>query len=117
MTAIPTASERTRPMTSRPRFLQGVFGFDGRGLDEPFLLDPSLTYVVPRDTEAQLVYLRAGNAASELITLIITRDGEPLRYFPVGAKPDTHVALRAVEDLLADTRVELLLAAPPVSGH
>jgi len=104
-------------MTSRPRFLQGIFRFEGRGLDQPFLLDPSLTYVVPRDTEAQLVYLRAGNASGELITLIIARDGEPMRYFPVAAKGDTHVALRVVEDLLAETRVDLLLAAPEGSGQ
>ncbi|GGM67595.1 hypothetical protein ACFFX1_46900 [Dactylosporangium sucinum] len=34
-------------MLSSPRFLQGVFSFEGKGLDRPFLLDAALTYVVP----------------------------------------------------------------------
>lgn len=103
-------------MTSRSRFLQGVFSFEGRGLDRPFLVDPTLTYVVPRDTEAQLVYFRGGNATSELVTAVIMRDGEPMRYFPMGARSGTHVALRVVEDLLAETRVEIHLAAPEGPG-
>ena len=106
------ASRRTRPMTSRPRFLQGVFPFAGLGLDRPSLLDPALTYVVPRDREAQLVYFRGGNASDHLVTAVIVRDGDPMRLFPIGAKGETHVPLRIVEDLLADTRVELHLAAP-----
>ncbi len=32
---------------SKPRFLQGVFAFEGAGYDKPMLLDPSLTYTVP----------------------------------------------------------------------
>ena len=30
-----------------------------------------------------------------------------MRYFPIGARSDVHVALRVVEDLLSDTRLEL----------
>lgn len=104
-------------MTSRPRFLQGVFSFQGRGLDRPFLVDPSLIYVVPRDTEAQLVYFRGGNSSAELVTALIVRDGETMRYFPMGAKSGTHVALRVVEDLLAETRLEIHLAAPEGPGQ
>ena len=110
-------AEGSRPMTSRPRFLQGVFDFEGRGLDQPFLIDPSLSYVVPRDTEAQLVYFRAGNAGSELVAAVVMRDGAPMRYFPIGARSGTHVPLRVVEDLLADTRVELHIAAPEGPGQ
>lgn len=110
-------TERTRPMNSNPRFLQGVFSFEGRGLDAPFLLDPALTYVVPHDTEAQLVYFRGGNATGELVTAIVMRDGAPMRWFPIGARSGTHVALRVVEDLLADTRVEVHLAAPQGAGQ
>jgi hypothetical protein len=40
------------------------------------------------------------------------RDGRPMRYFPIGARAGTHVALRVVEDLLAETLIELYLAAP-----
>lgn len=35
-----------------------------------------------------------------------------MRYFPIGARESMHVALRVVEDLLSDTRVELHVAAP-----
>ena len=35
-----------------------------------------------------------------------------MRYFPIAAKGATHVALRVVEDLLADTVLELYVAAP-----
>lgn len=107
----------TATLASTPRFLQGVFAFEGRGLQQPFPVDPSLVYVVPRDREAQLVYFRAGNASSRLIYLVIMRDGEPMRYFPIGAESSTHVSLRVVEDLLAGTRLELFLAGPEGPGE
>ncbi|MGH8930317.1 MAG: molybdopterin oxidoreductase [Egibacteraceae bacterium] len=99
-------------MRSTPRFLQGVYAFEGLGLDKPFLLDPGLRYVVPTGHETQLVYFRSGNSSDELIYLVVIRDDEPMRYFPVGAKDTVHVALRVVEDLLSDTRLEVHLAAP-----
>ncbi|MGI8802061.1 MAG: molybdopterin oxidoreductase [Solirubrobacteraceae bacterium] len=99
-------------MSSSPRFLQGIFDFDGRGMHAPFLLDAKLTYSVPVGNEAQLVYFRGGNVSSELACAIVMRDGEPMRYFPIGARSSTHVALRVVEDLLAETSIELHLAAP-----
>jgi len=99
-------------MSSRARFLQGIFDFDGRGMHRPFLLDRRLAYTVPVGNEAQLVYFRGGNSSSELACAIVIRDGEPIRYFPIGARSATHVALRVVEDLLAQTRIELHLAAP-----
>jgi assimilatory nitrate reductase catalytic subunit len=99
-------------MSSCPRFLQGVYDFDGLGMHQPFLLDPQLTYTVPVGNEAQLVYFRGGNSSPELACAIVVRDGEPMRYFPIGARSATHVALRVVEDLLAETRIELHVAAP-----
>jgi len=99
-------------MSSSPRFLQGVYDFVGRGMHHPFLLDAQLTYTVPAGNEAQFVYFRGGNSSGELACAIVMRDGAPLRYFPIGARSSTHVALRVVEDLLAETRIELHLAAP-----
>ncbi|MEA2373127.1 MAG: hypothetical protein QOH12_3521 [Solirubrobacteraceae bacterium] len=99
-------------MSSSARFLQGVYDFDGRGMHQPFLLDAQLTYTVPVGNEAQLVYFRGGNTSGELACAIVMRDGQPMRYFPIGARSQTHVALRVVEDLLAQTRIELHLAAP-----
>ena len=99
-------------MHSTPRFLQGAFAFEGKGLDQPVPIDGALGYVVPDGVVAQAVYVRAGNSADELICLVLVRDGKPMRYFPIGAKSDVHVPLRVVEDLDSGTAVELYLAAP-----
>ena len=104
-------------MHSTPRFLQGVFAFEGKGLDQPVPFDGALGYVVPDGIVAQAVYFRGGNSAGELICVVLMRDGRPMRYFPIGAKGDVHVPLRVVEDLLSGTSVELWLGAPAgVSG-
>jgi assimilatory nitrate reductase catalytic subunit len=95
-----------------PRFLQGVFSFEGKGLDQPFLLDGGLAYVVPDGTFTQLVYVRAGNSTDELVCLVLMRDGAPMRYFPIGARADVHVPLRVVEDLDPGTTIEVHLAGP-----
>jgi assimilatory nitrate reductase catalytic subunit len=97
---------------STPRFLQGTYAIDGKGLDKPDLLDAGLTYVVPAGHVTQTVYFRGGNSSDELVTVVLLRDGEPMRYFPIGARASTHVPLRVVEDLLGDTTLELHLAAP-----
>ena len=81
-------------------------------MEKPFLLDPALSYVVPLGATAQPLYFRGGNSTGELVCVVLMRDGVPMRYFPVGARETTHVALRVVEDLESDTRVELHLAAP-----
>jgi hypothetical protein len=98
--------------SSTPRFLQGVFDFEGRGLDKPFLLDPSLTYTVPPGAAAQPVYFRGGNSSPELVYVTLVRNTKPMRYFPIAAKGATHVSLRVVEDLLSDTVLEVFAAAP-----
>lgn len=98
-------------MYTTPRFLQGVFAFDGKGLDKPLSADAALSYVVPDGVLAQPVYFRGGNSAAELICVVLMRDGRPMRYFPIGAKGDVHVALRVVEDLDSGTLVELQVAA------
>jgi assimilatory nitrate reductase catalytic subunit len=99
-------------MHSTPRFLQGIYAFEGQGMEKPYLLDPALSYVVPLGVTAQPLYFRGGNSSDELVCVVLVRDGQPMRYFPIGAKGSVHVALRVVEDLLSDTRVELHVAAP-----
>ena len=93
-------------MNSQARFLQGVFEFEGHGLSSPSGLGgEGLSYTVPSDRRAQLVYA------------VLRKDGEAIRLFPMGAKEAVHVPLRVVEDLDADARVDLQLAAPEgVSG-
>ena len=97
---------------STPVFLQGPFEFDGNGLDKPSLIDEALRYTVPAGASSQPVYFRGGNSTKDMITVVLFRDGKPMRYFPIAAKGATHVALRVVEDLLADTVLELFVAAP-----
>jgi hypothetical protein len=97
---------------STPRFLQGVFAFEGKGLDQPVPLDGAPGYVVPGGVVAQAVYFRGGNASAELVCVVLMRDGKPMRYFPIGAKSDVHVPLRVVEDLAAGTALEVHVTAP-----
>ena len=98
-------------MYSKPRFIQGVFPFAGQGTTHPFAL-PDAAYTVPAGQRAQLIYFRGGNTTDDLIYVILMRDGAPMRYFPVGAKASEHVALAVVEDILADTKIEVWLGAP-----
>jgi len=99
-------------MNSNPRFLQGAFPFEGRGLTEPAPLADDLGYTVPPDRRAQLVYFRGGNSSAELIYALLVRGGEPMRYFPIGARASCHVPLRVVEDLPPDTELAVHVAAP-----
>ena len=98
-------------MLEKPAFIQGLWGFEGQGLDKPQPLTPPAVYTVPVDKRAQTIYLRAGNSASELIYLVVTRGGKPMRYFPVGAKDAVHVPLAVLEDLSPGSSIEILLAA------
>jgi hypothetical protein len=97
-------------MESTPRFLNGIFPFEGRGLADSTPLD-GVSYTVPTDRRAQLVYLRAGNSADGLVTLTLVRDGKPMRLFPVGAKGAMHIPLVVLEDLFPETKLEVFVAA------
>ena len=99
-------------MAAIPASCRALSAFDGKGYDSPFLLDSSLRYVVPAGAVTQPVYFRGGNSTDELVTAIVMRDGAPMRYFPIGAKGAMHVPLRVVEDLIADTVIEVFIAAP-----
>jgi len=98
-------------MEPKPRFIHGVYGFEGKGLEAPFLLDARAVYTVPRDKRAQLIYLR-GNSSDEMIYLTLVRDGKAMRYFPIGAKAGMHVPLAVVEDLFPESKLEVFIAAP-----
>ena len=98
--------------SSTPTLPAGSLPFEGKGLETPIPIDDALKYVVPPGSTTQPVYFRGGNGSDEMISVILMRDGAPMRYFPIGAKGATHVSLRVVEDLLADTVLELFVAAP-----
>jgi hypothetical protein len=99
-------------MLEKPKFLQGVYPFQGKGLASPFSLTPALAYKVPADKRCQLTYFRAGNSSTELIYFVVQRDGTPMRYFPVGAKSAIHIALAVTEDLPPETTLVVQIAAP-----
>jgi hypothetical protein len=99
-------------VNEKPAFIQGMYSRKGAGLACPVPFDPPVTYTVPDDKRAQTIYFRAGNASAELVYLVLTRNGVPMRYFPVGAKAAIHVPLAVVEDLEPGSRLEILLAAP-----
>jgi hypothetical protein len=94
------------------RFVQGVFAFEGRGLETPVSLEPKAVYQVAPDKRAQLIYCRIGNPTPELLYLVLQRDGKPMRLFPCGGKSGIHVPLAIVDDILPDSVIELLIAAP-----
>ena len=98
-------------MNEKPAFIQGLYSYRGAGLACPIAFDPPVTYTVPADKRAQTVYFRAGNASPEMIYLVLTRNGAPMRFFPVGAEGAIHVALAVVEDLEPESRMEILVAA------
>jgi hypothetical protein len=98
-------------------FLQGIFPFDGAGLEKPMPIHSQLSHYVPDGVINQTLYFRGGNSSPELITVVLMRDGIPMRYFPIGAKSDVHVPLRVVEDIEGGSLIELrLLADTGVSG-
>lgn len=95
---------------SRPHHLQGVFPFRGEGLETP--IPSPLSWTVPAGRRAQLIYFRAGNSADALISVTLTRNGESMRLFPIGARAAVHIPLAVVEDILPGTRLEVSVAAP-----
>lgn len=54
-------------MYAKPRFLQGVYSFEGRGLDDPLPVAPEIGIQVPFNKRGQLTYFRAGNSSDALI--------------------------------------------------
>jgi hypothetical protein len=66
---------------------------------------------VPPGITTQPLYFRGGNSTDELVTVVLVRDGAPMRYFPIGARDAVHVALAVVENLDEDSRLELHVAA------
>jgi assimilatory nitrate reductase catalytic subunit len=107
-----TPTRKDARMHTKNRFLQGIYQFTGVGVDKPAPIHETLTYVVPDGSIAQALYFRGGNTTDELVTVLLMRDGVPMRYFPIGARSDVHVPLRVVEDLEGGTALELAIAAP-----
>ena len=102
----------TRLGLATPRFLQGVYPFAGRGFFEIGPLNDALCYVVPAGTQAEVIYVRAGNLSDDLIYLALCVNGQPVRYFPVGPKADFHVPLSITETYPAGSQIAVGYAAP-----
>jgi hypothetical protein len=91
-----------------PVLLQTLATFEGRGLASPLPL--GLSYTVPRGRTAGMFYFRAGSTVSGMVNISVLRDGRLMRYFPVAPNSAIHVSLAIVEELPADTRIEILAA-------
>ena len=105
-------AERTFPVIIQNLFLQGIYHFEGAGLDKPVPLHAELAHFVPDGVINQTLYFRGGNSSSELVTVVLMRDRIPMRYFPIGAKSDVHIPLRVVEDTDGGSVLELFIVAP-----
>ena len=99
-------------MFEEHRFVQGMFAFEGRGLENPVSFEPKAVYQVPSDKRAQLIYCRVGNPSSEFLYVALNRDGKSMRMFPCGAKSGIHVPLAIIDDILPESVLELVIAAP-----
>jgi hypothetical protein len=99
-------------MTEKPVFIQGIFTFEGAGLATLSRLGTGAVYKVPRDKRAQIVYVRGGNSTDSLICLTLLRDGQVMRYFPLGARQGMHVPLAVTEDIFPESQLEVVVAAP-----
>jgi hypothetical protein len=66
---------------SQPKFMNGVYSFVGSGYEKLAPVSDKLTYMVPPDKRAQLIFLRVGNSCAEMIYLVFMKDGTPMRYF------------------------------------
>lgn len=97
-------------MEQKPAFIQGTFKFVGEGYDTPVSLFGA-QYQVPTNKNAQFVYFRAGQSADDTINLILYRNQETMRLFPLGMKSAMHFPLAIQEILEPGTKIELKLAA------
>jgi hypothetical protein len=93
-------------------FLQGIYQFQGVGMEKPVPIHSELSHYVPDGVINQTLYFRGGNSSAELIAVVLLRNGVPMRYFPIGAKSEVHVPLRVVEDIDGGSVIELYVAAP-----
>jgi assimilatory nitrate reductase catalytic subunit len=99
-------------VSARTHKIQGPFSFEGKGTLYPVPLEPSALYAVPSGKRARLIYFCGGNATDQLVTITVTRDGAPIRFFPLGAKTSADVPLAVQEDAFSESQFELLATAP-----
>jgi len=99
-------------MLEEHKFFTGMFGFEGRGLEEPASLEPRAVYTVPPHKRAQFIYGRIGNPTTEFLYVALQRDGKSIRLFPCGPKSGIHVPLAIIDDYPPGSVVELKIAAP-----
>ena len=101
-------------MHSTPRFLQGIFPFEGQGVDKPAPLhDGADLHRADGRHHPGAVLPRRQHARTSWSPSSCVRDGAPMRYFPIGARERrARRRCAVVEDLDGGTVLELHLAAP-----
>ena len=93
-----------RTMEAAPRFLK-VSSLQGRRLRQAGPLTAS-SPTRSRRTSGRSSSTCGRQLERELVYLLLTRDGKPMRYFPIGAKSSDHVALVVTEDIFPDTKLD-----------
>ena len=63
--------------------MQGIYHFQGVGMEKPVPLHSELSHYVPDGVVNQALYFRGGNSSAELIAVVLMRNGVPMRD-PVG---------------------------------
>lgn len=96
---------------AHPRFIQGIFPFIGAGITERLSLAQEAEYLVPKDCQAEVLYLRAGNHSQEIVYLTLCADSRAIRYFPLGKGGAMHIPLAIIEAHPAGTCLSLQISA------
>ena len=99
-------------MYEQHKFVQGMFAFEGRGLESPVSFEPKAAYQVSSDKRAQPIYCRVGNPTAQFLYVILRCNGKPMRMFPCGGNSGIHIPLAVIDDVLPDSILELVIAAP-----
>ncbi len=99
-------------MDETPRFMQGIYRFEGEGLENLVSLEPPVSYRVAKGRRAHMIYGRIGNPNPELVYLLLMKNKKPMRYFPAGARDAMNIQLFVIEDIESDTELEILIGAP-----
>ena len=87
-------------MHTKNRFLQGIYPVRrGRHRQARPAGARAELRRARRHRRARRCTSAAATPPTSLITVVLMRDGVPMRYFPIGAKSDVHVPLRVVEDI------------------
>ncbi len=90
-----------------PKFLQGVYRFEGRGLENPVSFDPKgRVRSSPRQAGTAILFPRGQFLARDDLSGLMRND-KPMRYCPLGAKGALDVGFHVIEETAPGTVLEV----------